>query len=380
AREALELTNTANVTSFSVVGSVITYTLELTNGGNVTLTSPTIVDASPSTCGAIAGPIAPGLSVSCTASHTVTQADIDAGSVTNTANAGAIAPNADVVEAEPAVADTPADQTIALTLAKSVTEPAFDAVGDDLHYSLTVTNGGNTTLTAATIADAAPGSGNYVTDCATVSATLAPAATVSCSATYTVAQSDLDAGAVTNNALGSAHDPAGNPHPSNSAAATSRAVQLATLHLVESAVETSYSNVGDVLQFPITVTNTGNVTFTSTTISDSSPGDGAFSTNCGTVAVALAPGASRGCQSSYTITATDLAADSLTNEASASAVAAGGAGVPAVDAQVSVARVAPTLAMTGTGVATLVLMMLALLLAGVVATSMRRKRVEEGEG
>src|SRR6185312_6013657 len=74
AREALELTNTANVTSFSVVGSVITYTLELTNRGNVTLTSPTIVVASPGTCGAIAGPIAPGLSVSCTASHTVTQA------------------------------------------------------------------------------------------------------------------------------------------------------------------------------------------------------------------------------------------------------------------------------------------------------------------
>ncbi|MEO6117276.1 MAG: hypothetical protein ABIP33_12895, partial [Pseudolysinimonas sp.] len=233
-----------------------------------------------------------------------------------------------------------------------------------------------TTLTVATIADAAPGTGAYTSDCATVSATLAPGATASCSATYTVVQSDLDASGVTNSALASADDPAANPHPSNTATATSLAVHDASLTLVKTANETSYHGVDDVLHFTITLTNTGNVSFMSTTVSDPSPGDGAFATNCGTVVVALAPGASRACQANYVITGSDLIVDSLTNAASASAVAADGTVIGVVDEQVSVARGLSTLAVTGVGVGMVFLTMLALLLAGVVpiALSARRRR------
>src|SRR5262249_61158775 len=47
-----------------------------------------IHDAQPSTitpCGS--GPLAPGATTSCTATHTITQADLDAGSITNVATA-----------------------------------------------------------------------------------------------------------------------------------------------------------------------------------------------------------------------------------------------------------------------------------------------------
>ncbi|MEO7007253.1 MAG: hypothetical protein ABI275_00300 [Terrimesophilobacter sp.] len=380
ARQALALSKTPNVTAFAAVGDVIAYTLELTNQGNITLSSPQIVDNNPGAgvfstdCGTIVGPIAPAGSVSCSVSYTVTQADVDAGSLKNTANAKAIAPNADVVTAPSAIVVTPAKQLISLTLAKSVTEPSFDVVGADLHYTLTLTNDGNTTLTAAKFADSAPGTGGYAGDCAAVTATLLPGASVSCSATYSATQADLDAGKVANHAQGSADDPAANPHPSNNATATSLAVQLPTLGLAKTAAETNYHVVGDMLHFTITLTNTGNVSFTNTTISDSSPGDGAFTTTCGTVVAALAPGASRVCHANYTITAADLAVDSSTNEASASAVAAGGAVLGAVNAQSNVARGSSALAMTGTSVTTLSLIALALLLSGGVAMTRRRGR------
>ncbi|MEO7124380.1 MAG: hypothetical protein ABI400_14965, partial [Lacisediminihabitans sp.] len=380
AHQALALSKTPNVTSYSAVGAVIAYTLKLENQGNVTLSSPRIVEASPgagafsSDCGSIVGPIVPGGSVSCSTSYTVTQADIDADTLTNTAHADATAPNADVVQAPPAIAVTPANPTFSLTLAKLVTEPTFDAVGNDLHYSLTLTNVGNSTLTAVTFADPAPGSGSYGSNCATVSATLLPGANVSCSATYMVAQADLDSGAVTNQAHGSANDRTTQSHPSNNAAATSLAVQTARLDLVNTAAETSYHGVGDVLHFTITLTNTGNVSLTRTRVSSSSPGDGAFTTTCGTVAVALAPGLSTVCQANYTITAADLDldVDVRTSAASASAVAAGGAVLRAVDAQASVARGSSTLAMTGINGSTLALIALALLLCGGVVLKLRR--------
>ncbi|MEO6943670.1 MAG: hypothetical protein ABI053_03050, partial [Lacisediminihabitans sp.] len=380
ARQALALSKTPNVTAFAAVGDVIEYTLELTNKGNVTLSSPEIVDNNPGAgtfstdCGKIVGPIAPARSVLCSASYTVTQADIDAGSLKNTANAKAIAPNADEVTAPSAIVVTPAKQLISLTLAKSVTEPSFDVVGADLHYTLTLTNDGNTTLTAAKVADAVPGTGGYVSDCAAVTAMLLPGGSVSCSATYTTTQADIDAGKVTNHAQGSADDPSANPHPSNNATATSLARQLPTLGLVKTAAETNYHVVGDMLHFTITLTNTGNVSFTSTTISDSAPGDGAFTSTCATVASELAPGASRVCHANYTITASDIAIGDSTNEASATAISAGGAVLGAVDAQVSVARGASTLAVTGFGILPLALISIAMLFGGGLALRFRRGR------
>lgn len=379
--QSLTLSKTPDVASFSAVDDVIGYTLLLENNGNVTLSSPHIIDSNPgagaftSDCGAVVGPIAPGGSVSCTAYYTVTQADIDAGSLSNTADAQAIAPSTSVVVAPSAVVVTPANQAITLLLAKTVAEPSFDTVDDELHYTLSLTNMGNTTLTSATIADDAPGSGSYSTNCAAVNATLAPGASVSCSATYRITQTDVDAGTVTNHARGTADDPSANPHLSNNASATSTAIQTATFALAKTSAVTVYHGVGDVVNFTITLVNTGNVSLTSTTVSDSSPGAGAFTTDCGLVAGILSPGASRDCHATYTIVASDLSASGRTNVASATATAAGGAVIGPVLAQVSVARGAPALATTGNGIATIALTALALIVIGGWTVRLRRTRV-----
>ncbi len=78
---------TTTTSTYSAVGDTITYDFAVTNNGNVTLTDVTINDALAglSAISCTGGPItslAPGATVDCTATYTVTQADLDAGSVT----------------------------------------------------------------------------------------------------------------------------------------------------------------------------------------------------------------------------------------------------------------------------------------------------------
>ncbi|MBK0296264.1 DUF11 domain-containing protein, partial [Bacillus sp. S34] len=72
-------------------GDTLAYTFRATNSGNQTLTGVTISDPHAGlgtltyTWSGAAGRLAPGQSVTATASYTVTQADVDAGAITNTA-------------------------------------------------------------------------------------------------------------------------------------------------------------------------------------------------------------------------------------------------------------------------------------------------------
>ncbi len=86
----LTLAKSADPTTYTVVGDVITYTYVLTNSGNVALDGPFTVtdDKATVTCPATAS-LAVGDSITCTATYTITGADVTAGSVTNTATASA---------------------------------------------------------------------------------------------------------------------------------------------------------------------------------------------------------------------------------------------------------------------------------------------------
>ena len=83
----LTLVKTASPTTYDSVGDVISYSYLLTNNGNVTLVAPFTVtdDKATVTCPATPTSLAPGASITCTASYTITQADLNAGSVKNTA-------------------------------------------------------------------------------------------------------------------------------------------------------------------------------------------------------------------------------------------------------------------------------------------------------
>ncbi len=202
---------TTTTSTYSAVGDTITYDFAVTNNGNVTLTDVTINDASAglSAISCTGGPItslAPGATVDCTATYTVTQADLDAGSVTNSSSASGTAPDSSTVTSGTSTVTVDATQSPSLLIDKTTTTSTYSAVGDTITYDFAVTNNGNVTLTDVTINDALAGlsaiscTGGPITS-------LAPGATVDCTATYAVTQADLDAGSVTNSSSASGTAP-----------------------------------------------------------------------------------------------------------------------------------------------------------------------------
>ena len=139
-------------------GDTITYTFTLTNTGNVTLQTISLTDTLASLSGTLIAPLAPGAidSTSFTATHTITAADILAGSYTNTATAQAHAVSGQNISAT-ATVNTPLNLVSSMTLTKTGSlnmgsNGRADA-GDTITYQFLVTNTGPTPLHNITIVD-----------------------------------------------------------------------------------------------------------------------------------------------------------------------------------------------------------------------------------
>ena len=296
---ALTLAKNATPSTYAAVGATIAYTYTVTNAGNVSLAGPFTVtdDKTTVTCPPTPS-LAVGAHITCTATYTITQADIDAGSVTNIASA-----SNGTVTSNTATETVTAAQGPALTLTKTPTPTTYAAVGDVIDYSYVVTNSGNVTLDGpVTVAD------DKVTVTCPAVATLDPGDQVTCTASATITQADIDAGSVVNTASASAD---GVTSPDASATAT--AAQGPDLEVVKTATPSTYDSVGDVISYTYVVTNTGNVTLSGPfTVSDDQT-----TVTC-PATPSLPIGADITCTATSTITQADLDAGSLTNTASAS--------------------------------------------------------------
>jgi hypothetical protein len=256
--------------------------------------------------------------VDCTATYTVTQADIDAGSIANSATATGTPPAGVTAPVSPpsTVTVPVVDRTAALTVTKTATPTSVTAVGDIVTYTFHVTNTGNVLLSGITI-DEGSFSGTGIAPVATCPpVSLAPGDSVDCTATYTVTQADIDAGSVTNSATATGTPPAGvTPPVSPPSSATEPVTQTTALTVVKSASPNMFSDPGTVITFSYEVTNTGNVTLTGVNLTDAMLG--LSSITC--PSTTLPPGASITCTATYTTTQADVAHGSITNVASASA-------------------------------------------------------------
>jgi len=257
---ALTVAKTALDATFTVAGDLIDYRYDVTNSGNVTLTDAlTISDDKIASVSCPVLPMAgfaPGAVLSCTASYAVTQADIDAGFVTNiaAASSGSVT-SSDVSET------VNATQAPALTVTKTARDTTYESVGDVIAYDYLVRNSGNVTLSGTVaITDDRIDSVNCP---ALPMSGFAPGAEITCMATYLITQADLDAGLVTNIASATASAPDGSPVTSPDDTATANADQAPGLTVVKTAAESTYRVVGDVLTYSYLVTNSGNVTLTS---------------------------------------------------------------------------------------------------------------------
>ncbi len=307
---SLSLTKSSISNGYSAAGGTLSYNYLVTNTGTTTISSIAVSDNRIAAVSCPASSLAPGGSETCTGSYTTTQADVDAGQVTNTARASGTNPANSPVTSNPSTVTVPAKGTTsALSLVKSTTTSGYASAGDFVFYGYLVTNTGTTTVSSISISDnqLAPA------DLSCPDSSLAPGAHETCTGTYITTQADVDAGSVTNRATASGTDPHGSPVTSNPSTVTVRAAgTTSSLSLTKTAVTPSYSAAGQTLTYNYLVTNTGTTTISAIAVSDNV----IATVSCPDPA--LAPGDSETCSGNDTTTQADVDAGSVTNTATAS--------------------------------------------------------------
>ncbi len=235
---AVSIEKTANPTTVTAAGQRVTYTFALKNTGNVTLSSVGVSDAEASPAlGSSLGPIscttgsngavtlAAGATGSCSATYTVSQADMDNGSITDTAKATGTPPSGPEVNAS-STATVTATQSAGISLTSTPNPTTVTAVGQTLTYTFGLKNTGNVTLSGIGVSvtqtspSLASGLGPITCTTGTNGAiALAAGATDTCSATYTVSQIDMGNATIKNIATATGTSPSG-PAVSATAPAT----------------------------------------------------------------------------------------------------------------------------------------------------------------
>jgi hypothetical protein len=312
------------------VNEEVIYTFVVTNTGNLVLESPTVAEVSfdgsgPApviTCPATPS-LAPGAQMVCTAPYTITQDDVDNHSLVdplvNEAQASAVASNDEEVDSEVASAQLPALQEPALQLDKSVQDGLFTAAGQTVTYEFLVTNIGNVTLTGVDVAETAFGGTGEVSaiDCPVAASSLAPGVNVTCTATYTLTQADVDAGSVTNQAQASALPPIGATITSNDDDAVVTIAQSPSIALTKTAGPGGFTEAGEVVNYGFEVLNSGNVTLTGVAIDELTfSGTGELAEPVCAPST-IEPGQTSLCSIQYTLTQADVDAGIVENSATA---------------------------------------------------------------
>ena len=308
-RELFGIQKATTSPGYGAAGDTIPYTYVLTNATPGTLSDIVVTDSLIPSVSCPSSSLASETSETCMGTYTVTQADVDNGSVTNTASASSIDSQSNVVDTGASSVTVLASfATSSLSLVKSTSSTGYGAAGNVIPYSYLVTNTGTTTENDVAVSD------NLVASVSCPDATLAPGASETCTGSYTVTQADVDAGSVTNTASASATTPDPHTVTSNTSSVTVLASNAtSTLSLVKSTSAHDYTTAGQVLTYSYKVTNTGTKTENDVTVSDNLVSD----VNCPDAS--LAPGQSETCTGSYTVTQTDVDNGSITNTATANA-------------------------------------------------------------
>src|SRR5690606_10830755 len=149
---------------------------------------------------------------------------------------------------------------------------------------------------------------------------LAPGASATVSARHRITQDDLDFGRVTNQAKAVGNDPEGNPipevpsdDPSTQQPNDPTVVELDQrpgLSLTKKATGEGPYQLGDYINFELIVTNTGNVTLTDVTVTDTNA-----EIVSGSPVAQLAPGASATVTARHQVTQDDLDFGRVINQA-----------------------------------------------------------------
>ena len=194
----MNITKKASPSSYDHIGEVITYTYTVTNTGSVYIPEPITVhdnkiSAGQITIGTSGSMLAPGQNIIGTATYTITQTDLDTGSVTNSAFATG---TNDIVISNNTSATVFAIQKPDIKINKDVDPKTYFAVGDLIDYSFTVTNKGNVDIAGPiTVTDSMFGSEQISSE------GLAPGQSVTKGKSYLITPQDIENGIIINSAF-----------------------------------------------------------------------------------------------------------------------------------------------------------------------------------
>ncbi len=282
--------------SYDTLGEDIVYEIRITNGTETAINALTITDDNADFISMSTLPVlGSNSSVVITATHAITQEDLDLGSITNQARVSGVdfCTNIITIDSDDPTTLALDDATVVnldqkpsvslLKTAAAVDDGLLDDVGEVIIYSLEVQNAGNVTVSNITISDANVDVGSIIP--ATISALL-PGQSVVFQASYTLIQEDINRGSVVNTALVTAQQPNGtfiedlsddpndltdvdlngDGNPDDPTVIITP--QFASVAVVKSVDKATYSGIDEVLTYTIEVTNTGNISLFNIVVED----------------------------------------------------------------------------------------------------------------
>ncbi|MCP4996837.1 MAG: DUF11 domain-containing protein, partial [Gammaproteobacteria bacterium] len=311
----LGISKVNNPTSLVGVGDTITYTIVVSNSGNLTATNVTISDTlanevgdgtpavsvEPSGNGSTSltppillsgATITPNTSITLTVVVTV---DLDVVSGTIITNTASVTSSKVITpETSPPVTNTVGIPILGITKVNNPT--GLVSVGDTITYTIVVSNSGNLTATNVTISDTLPSevgdspptvsvapSGNGSTSptppILLSGATLTPNTSITLTVVVTVNQGLSDGTIITNTASVTSTQI---PTPTNSNTVTNT-VTRPVLTITKQVDPTGVVSAGDTMTYTIVVFNNGSSDATGVTISDTIPANTSYVTNSLTI-------------------------------------------------------------------------------------------------
>jgi uncharacterized repeat protein (TIGR01451 family) len=231
----------------------------------------------------------PGETWQFTASYTLTQAAIDNGGVVNPALAHT--DDASVRTDQTSGATTSASVSIVqnphLTVAKSADVASVHAAGDVIHYTVTVGNAGNMTLTGITVSDPLVTNVVYASGDANSNGKLDLAETWTYTGSHTVTQAEIDNGGVVDPALKITNTATADSAQTDPQTASTSVLVAQNPHVsLTKAASLSDGGgaadaAGEVINYTIAIVNDGNMTLTHPVVSDPTVSDLAAVTSGG---------------------------------------------------------------------------------------------------
>jgi uncharacterized repeat protein (TIGR01451 family) len=306
-------------------GDTLSYTITATNNGTAVLTNVTVTDNQITPATQACAQVAPGATCVLTGTYTVTAADVTNSRVDNTATATAD-------QTGPVEADNTVNLLVpALALDKSVPANADEdgsgdlSVGDTLTYTITATNNGSATLTNVVVNDP------LITPDTSTCASVAASATCVLTGTYTITSADVANGQIDNTATADSDQTA---QVDDSQTVTVLTPQLALSKPTPANGDQDGSgdiSAGDILTYTITATNSGATSLTNVIVDD------AMLAPSSATCAQVSPGDTCVLTGTYTVTAADVATGVVDNTATAVSDQ-----TPSVDDQQSVALGVPS--------------------------------------